>query len=160
MVPSTCPPKKFQLDSKREDMQQSTMFKENIIKLTCCTIIKMLVSRIDKFSAGQTKCRYPMQTRRWWNSPTLLLSLSVRNLNHTQGLTLSTPVQSILFFNRILPLFYYAMNHIRLKKQKFWSLQILVCLLMGVGISYFILFSFIQQLISTASKRIIYCSNN
>ena len=43
--------KRFQLDSKRKDMDQSTMIKENIMKLTCCTITKMLASRIDKFSA-------------------------------------------------------------------------------------------------------------
>ena len=51
MVPSICPAK-FQVDSKRKDLGFSTMFKENIIKLTCCTIIKMPASRIDKFSAG------------------------------------------------------------------------------------------------------------
>ena len=33
------------------------MFKENIIKLTYCTIIKMPASRVDKFSAGWTNCR-------------------------------------------------------------------------------------------------------
>ena len=32
----------------------STMFKENIIKLSCCAIIKMPASRVDKFSAGWT----------------------------------------------------------------------------------------------------------
>ena len=43
------------------------------------TIIKMATSRIDKFSARRTKCRSPMSTRIWWNSPTTFLSLSVRS---------------------------------------------------------------------------------
>ena len=33
---------------------------ENIIILTCCTIIKMPATRVDKFSAGRIKCRSPM----------------------------------------------------------------------------------------------------
>ena len=36
------------------------MFSENIINLTCVIIIKMPAFRIDKFSAGRTKCRSPM----------------------------------------------------------------------------------------------------
>ena len=52
MSPLLFQPNNFQVDSERKDMGESTMFKENIIKLTCCTIIKMLASRIDKFSAG------------------------------------------------------------------------------------------------------------
>ena len=55
--------KKIQLDSKRKDMGKSTMFKENIIKLTNCTIIKMPASRVDKFSAVWTNCRSSMLTR-------------------------------------------------------------------------------------------------
>ena len=51
MVPSTCPPKKSQVDRKRKDMVKSTTVKESIIKLTCWTIIKMPTSRVDKFSA-------------------------------------------------------------------------------------------------------------
>ena len=44
------------------------MFSENIINLTYCTIIKMPASRVDKFSAGRTKCRSPVLKRTWWNS--------------------------------------------------------------------------------------------
>ena len=36
------------------------MFSENIINLTCCTIIKKPASRGDIFSAGRTKRRSPM----------------------------------------------------------------------------------------------------
>ena len=36
------------------------MFSENIINLTCHTIIKMPASRVDKFSAGRTKYRSTM----------------------------------------------------------------------------------------------------
>ena len=36
-------------------MGTSTMFKENIIKLIGCTIIKIPASRIDKFSTGWIK---------------------------------------------------------------------------------------------------------
>ena len=43
------------------------MFSENIINLTCCIIIKMLAFRVDKFSAGRTKCRSSMLKRTWWN---------------------------------------------------------------------------------------------
>ena len=42
--------KKTQVDSKRKDIQG-----------------------IDKFSAGRTKCRYPMLKRTWWNSLALFL---------------------------------------------------------------------------------------
>ena len=49
------------------------MFSENIINLTCCIIIKMLAFRVDKFSAGRTKCRFPMLIRTWWNSLALFL---------------------------------------------------------------------------------------
>ena len=38
---------------------------------------------------------------------------------------------------------YWHLFHTRLKKQKFWSLPILVCILMGVGISYSILFTWL-----------------
>ena len=43
--------KKHQVDSKRKDMEWSTMFSENIINLTYCTIVKIQASREDKFSA-------------------------------------------------------------------------------------------------------------
>ena len=36
------------------------LFSEKIINLTCCTIIKMPASRVDKFSAGRTTCKSPM----------------------------------------------------------------------------------------------------
>ena len=49
------------------------MFSENIINLTCCIIIKMLAFRVDKFSAGRTKCRSSMLKRTWWNSLALFL---------------------------------------------------------------------------------------
>ena len=77
MVPYTCPSKEFQLDSKKKDMGESTMFKENIIKLTSSINIKMPASRVDKFSAGWTKYRSPMKTRTCWNSPTLLLLVNL-----------------------------------------------------------------------------------
>ena len=55
---------KIQVDSERMDMEQSTMFSENIIisksNLTFCTLIKMPASREDKFNARKTKCRFPM----------------------------------------------------------------------------------------------------
>ena len=35
---------------------ESTLFNENTINLTCCTIIKMPALRIDKCCAGRTKC--------------------------------------------------------------------------------------------------------
>ena len=35
------------------------MFSENIINLNWCIITKMPVFRVDKFSAGRTKCRSP-----------------------------------------------------------------------------------------------------
>ena len=34
------------------------MFSENIINLTFCSIIKMPAFRVDKFSAGRTKCKF------------------------------------------------------------------------------------------------------
>ena len=58
--------KKSQVDSERKDIEQSNMFSENIINLTCCIIIKMPAFRVDKFSAGRTKCRSPMLKRTWW----------------------------------------------------------------------------------------------
>ena len=36
------------------------MFSENIINLTFFIIIKLTTFRVDKFSAGRTKCRSPM----------------------------------------------------------------------------------------------------
>ena len=36
--------KKNQVDNKRKDMGQTTMFNKNIISLTCCTIIKMYLN--------------------------------------------------------------------------------------------------------------------
>ena len=39
----TCPLKKIKVDSKRKDMEYSTIFSKNIINLTWCTIFKMLV---------------------------------------------------------------------------------------------------------------------
>ena len=92
MVPHTCQSKKFQVDRERKDTEQSTMFSENIIILSCCTIIKMPSSRVDKFSVGRTKCMSPMQIRTWWNSPALFLLVNYKEyLNHALGLTLSTP---------------------------------------------------------------------
>ena len=96
MVPSTCLPKICWVVSKRKDVEQSTMFKENIINLTSGTIIKMRASRIDIFIQCRMELNVglpsPMQTRTWWNSPTLLLqSICKEYLNHLLGLTLSTP---------------------------------------------------------------------
>ena len=51
---STCLSKQFQVDSKQNNMEQSTMFSENIINLT---IIKMPASSIDKINAERTICR-------------------------------------------------------------------------------------------------------
>ena len=52
--------KKNQVDSKRKDMEKSTMFSENMINLTYCIKIKMPAFRVDKFSAVRTKCRSPL----------------------------------------------------------------------------------------------------
>ena len=58
------------------------MFNDNIINLTFCTIIIMPASRIDKFSAGRTKCRSPMWIRTWWTRQTLFLkSIYKEHLN-------------------------------------------------------------------------------
>ena len=43
------------------------MLHKNIINLACCTIIIMPASRNDKFSAGQTKCRFPILTFPVWS---------------------------------------------------------------------------------------------
>ena len=51
------------------------MFSENIINLTYCIVIKMLEFRVDKFSAGRTKCRSPMLKRTWWRWKSLALFL-------------------------------------------------------------------------------------
>ena len=66
------------------------MFSENIINLTCCIIIKMPAFRVDKFSAGRTKCRSPMFL---WS-----IYKDKEYLNHTLGLTLSTPGLVKLYF--------------------------------------------------------------
>ena len=60
MVPPTCLYKKNQMYNNKKDKEKSTMFSENIIILTCYTIIKMPATRVDKFSARRTKCRSPM----------------------------------------------------------------------------------------------------
>ena len=97
-------PSKIKVNSERKDTKQSTMFSENIIILSCCTIIKMPASRVDKFSAGRTKCRSPMQIRIWWNSPALFLLVIYKEyLNHTLGLTLSTPGLVPQLFSNSLP---------------------------------------------------------
>ena len=54
MVPPTC-----LVDSKRKNMEKSTMFSENIIILNCCTIIKVREG--------------PDAGRLLWNSPALFL---------------------------------------------------------------------------------------
>ena len=46
--------KKFR-GSERREMEYSTIFSENILNLTRCTIIKMPVFRVKNFSAGRTK---------------------------------------------------------------------------------------------------------
>ena len=56
------------------------MFSENIFNLTCCTIIKMPASRVDKFSAGRTKCRSTVSIRTWWKSQAL--SIYKEYFNH------------------------------------------------------------------------------
>ena len=43
------------------------MFSENII-IIIIIIIKMPAFRVDKFSAGRTKCRPSKLKRTWWNS--------------------------------------------------------------------------------------------
>ena len=53
------------------------MFSENIINLTSCIVIKMPAFRVDKFSAGRTKCRSPMLKRTWWNSLALFLIVNL-----------------------------------------------------------------------------------
>ena len=52
------------------------MFSENIINLTFCIIIKMLAFRVDKFSAGRTKCR-STKCKKWWRLNSLALILIV-----------------------------------------------------------------------------------
>ena len=54
-----------------------TMFFKSIINLTYCTIFKMTASRVDKFSAGRTKCRSPMKIRTRLNSPALFLVVNL-----------------------------------------------------------------------------------
>ena len=53
------------------------MFSMNIINLTCCIIIKMLAFRVDKFSAGMTKCRSPMLKRTMRKSLALFLIVNL-----------------------------------------------------------------------------------
>ena len=68
------------------------MFSENIINLTCCIIIKMPAFRVDKFSAGRTKCRSPMLKRTWWNSLALFLIVNLKGvLKPYLGLDLIDP---------------------------------------------------------------------
>ena len=55
--------KKIQVDSERKDMGQSTMFKENIIKLTLCIIIK---------------CQHPGQTNSVHDGPNVGFPCSQR----------------------------------------------------------------------------------
>ena len=91
-ITQNCPPylskKETQEDSKNKDRELSTMFNRNIIILTCCcTIIKMPGSKVDKFSAGRTKCRCLVKTNTWMNKPAQLLNQS----SHALSLTLLTP---------------------------------------------------------------------
>ena len=73
----------------------------------------MPASRLDKFSAGRTKCTSTMSIRTWWNIPAL--SIYKEYLNHTLGLTLSTPGLVISCFlwwikTKFLSLF-FTVNH-------------------------------------------------
>ena len=65
MVPPSCPAKKISGGQQEEGLGGVS---ENIINLTCCIITKMPAFRVDKFSAGRTKCMSPMLKRTWWNS--------------------------------------------------------------------------------------------
>ena len=56
------------------------MFSENIINLTFFIIIKLTAFRVDKFSAGRTKCRSPMLKRTWWNSLALFLIVNLKGV--------------------------------------------------------------------------------
>ena len=71
------------------------MFSGNIINLTCCIMIKMSAFRVDKFSAGRTKCRSPMLKRKWWNSLALFLIVNLKIvLKPYLGLDLIDPQSS------------------------------------------------------------------
>ena len=79
------------------------MFSENIINLTCCIIIKMPAFRVDKFSAGRTKCRSPMLKRTWWNSLALFLIVNLQGvLKPFLGLDLIDPRSSFEFVFKII----------------------------------------------------------
>ena len=68
------------------------MFSQNIINLTCCSIIKLPAFRVDKFCAGRTKCRSPMLKRTWWNSLALFLIVNLKGvLKPYLGLDLIDP---------------------------------------------------------------------
>ena len=48
--------------------------------------------RVDKFSAGRTKCRSPMLKRTWWNSLALFLIVNLKGvLKPYLGLDLIDP---------------------------------------------------------------------
>ena len=53
------------------------MFSENIINLTSISRYSISAFRVDKFSAGRTKCRSPMLKRTWWNSLALFLIVNL-----------------------------------------------------------------------------------
>ena len=83
---------KMKVDSNRKVMEQSTMFSEKIINLTCCSIIKMPASRVDRFSAGRTKYRSPMLKEHGGTvQHCSKQSIFKEYLNQSLGLTLSTP---------------------------------------------------------------------
>ena len=60
-------------------------------------VVKMPASRVDKFSAGKTKYRSPMEIRTWWNGPALFLSSQSRVLKPYLRLDLINPRSSSLF---------------------------------------------------------------
>ena len=71
------------------------MFNENIINLSFCIIIKMPAFRVDKFSAGRTKCKSPMLKRTWWNSLALFQIVNLKGvLKPNLGLDLIDPRSS------------------------------------------------------------------
>ena len=53
------------------------MFSENIINLTCCTIIKIPAFMVDKFSAVKKKWRSHMLKRTMWNRLALFLIVNL-----------------------------------------------------------------------------------
>ena len=87
------------------------MFSENIINLTCCIIIKMPAFRVDKFSAGRTKCRSPMLKRTRWNSLALFLIVNLQGvLKPFLGLDLIDPRSSLAILSQSSGLCYACEN--------------------------------------------------